>query len=129
MIVIFVTSQKGELIILNTEEIKHWYNNRSNMWWSCDKDYTIETVMTDCGVSTQDEINNALILRKLNNELYQEWLYQKWILSELENYGPHDEYDKDHIDKVLLEIKRTFKQKNMIKIVKDVNLGLIINEH
>ena len=114
---------------MSTEEIRQFYNNYGNMWWPCDKDYTLETAMTDCGISTQDEINNSLILRKINNELYQEWLYQKWILSELKNYGPYDEYDDIHIDKVLLEIKRTFKQKNMIKIVKDVNLGLIINEH
>ncbi len=127
MIVIFVTSQEGELIILNTEEIRHWYNNRSNMFTHFDKQP--ETEMIDHDIATQDEIDNALILRKLNNELYQEWLYQKWILSELKNYGPYDEYDDIHIDKVLLEIKRTFKQKNMIKIVKDVNLGLIINEH
>ena len=112
---------------MSTKEIRHWYNNRSNMFWCFDKQP--ETEMIDWEIATKDEIDNALILRKLSNELYQEWLYQKWILSELENYGPYDEYDKDHIDKVLLEIKRTFKQKNMIKIIKDVNLGLIINEH
>jgi hypothetical protein len=85
--------------------------------------------MIDYDIATQDEIDNALILRKLNNELYQEWLYQKWILSELDNHDPFGNNEREEKnDKVLLEIKRTFKQKNMIKIVKDVNLGLIINE-
>jgi hypothetical protein len=127
VIVIFATNQKGELIILSTEEIRHWYNNKSNMFWCFDKQP--ETEMIDYDIATQDEIDNALILRKLNNELYQEWLYQKWILSELDNHDPFGNNEREEKnDKVLLEIKRTFKQKNMIKIVKDVNLGLIINE-
>ena len=112
---------------MNTKAITQFYNEYENMWWPCDKDYTIETVMTDCGVSTQDEINNSLILKKMDYELYTEWLYQKWIESEMENNDPF-RTDGEKFYKELKKIKRTFKQKNMIKIVKDVNLGLIINE-
>jgi len=122
------TSQKGELIILNTKAITQFYNDYENMWWPCDKDYTIETVMTDCGVSTQDEINNSLILKKMDYVLYTEWLYQKWILSELVNGDLYYNEDQGRCDKVLLKIKKTFKKKDMIKFVENVNLGLIINE-
>lgn len=119
------TSQKGELIILNTKEIRYFYKNRHNTFWPFDKNP--ETELLEYDIASQNEIDNALVLRDISIKLYQEWLYQKWILSEMENNDPF-RTDNEKFYKELQKIKRTFKQKNMIKFVKDVNLGLIINE-
>ena len=119
------TSQKGELIILNTKEIRYFYNNKHNTFWPFDKNP--ETELLEYDIASQNEIDNALVLRDISIKLYQEWLYQKWILSEMENNDPFLT-DNEKFYKELQKIKKTFKQKNMIKIVKDVNLGLIINE-
>ena len=119
------TSQKGELIILNTKEIRYFYKNRHNTFWPFDKNP--ETELLEYEIASQNEIDNALVLRDISIKLYQEWLYQKWILSEMQNNDPF-RTDNEKFYKELQKIKRTFKQKNMIKFVKDVNLGLIINE-
>lgn len=119
------TSQKGELIILNTKEIRYFYKNRHNTFWPFDKNP--ETELLEYDIASQNEIDNALVLRDISIKLYQEWLYQKWILSEMQNNDPF-RTDNEKFYKELQKIKRTFKQKNMIKFVKDVNLGLIINE-
>ena len=120
------TSQKGGLTILNTKEIRHFYNDKCNTFWPFDKNP--ETELLEYGIVSQNEIDNALVLRGISITLYQEWLYQKWILSELINRDLYYNEYQERCDKVLLKIKKTFKKKDMIKFVKDVNLGLIINE-
>lgn len=110
---------------MNTKEIRHFYNDKCNTFWPFDKNP--ETELLEYGIVNQNEIDNALVLRGISITLYQEWLYQKWIESEMENNDPF-RTDGEKFYKELKKIKRTFKQKNMIKIVKDVNLGLIINE-
>jgi len=110
---------------LNTKEIRYFYKNRHNTFWPFDKNP--ETELLEYDIASQNEIDNALVLRDISIKLYQEWLYQKWILSEMQNNDPF-RTDNEKFYKELQKIKRTFKQKNMIKFVKDVNLGLIINE-